>query len=726
MFGFTGFFAALYFISLLFTEQLYFLWFVPAFLILYLVTAYYKIKSQPVIPLFHFLLVSAVLVWLWLILALAPHSLSLPLSIQRWVTLALGLISFCFFVATPVVDKKKLPDFLSMLVLVNTLFVPINIFFIFFPQVMSHLPLGNLITYSVGHNHSYILYIFSLPFALQTALKSNRRVFWYVVTATLALGILLAFSRIGLFLLFLEGIYFGWLAPELRSHHRLTSLLRGASLVVLLTGLSFLLFSLNPNWSYGSNCRIPIFQTQLCKNIQVEARPEYWRQGLLGIKDHFLLGNGGHSFELISYKYRSKPSVFSQYPHNDYLQLIVEYGSIGLISMSSYAFLLYKLLKRFPSMTELAKVMTFTVGIVSLDALFNYNSNFPGIFLLSCVWLALTLQTANFSLPRRLRATISSWSVMILLGIGMLPLLVISLRFMQAELFYSTQLERYVAAFPFITEKASQVFQTPAISEHTRQSQAQLYRNHPHFHSQIIQSSLEPQKRFELSQQYLQLDPLNTQLRTRLMIVAIQLDKPEVVLEQARWLLAFFGPTDRHRIKDLDEGYLGKLIDYANRIAERQPRLASEITSAAYQFEPWRVNEVKSIFLLQPTQFETADVDHVISSLPEIFLWNYTASLNSWTMDQLLAAATAEDPDQTVHYLTLIRRHTDWADYAIWGKLSSIFITKLENMFPGEPNYAERRQLLITTWRHSLETLKKFGTVGGVADEWEKQLEAFN
>ena len=77
-------------------------------------------------------------------------------------------------------------------------------------------------------------------------------------------------------------------------------------------------------------------------------RQAVWSDSLPIIRDHPLLGTGPRTFHLIYTQYRSTkaglPTLFVDYPHNDYLQYAVEMGILGAGSLIAVlVFLIYSL-----------------------------------------------------------------------------------------------------------------------------------------------------------------------------------------------------------------------------------------------------------------------------------------------------------------------------------------------------------------------------------------------
>ncbi|MBW7955206.1 O-antigen ligase family protein [Patescibacteria group bacterium] len=719
-------FGSLYFLLLFFSDTQYLLWFGPVLLILYLVTAYYKLRTDA--KSFQagqsFISIGCLAV-VFLLFALIPLSISIPLAISRWLVLALAGISFSVFYAVPLFKSEEQSVFLKTILCVNVLFVCLSIFFLSFDGLVDFLPSRSLVSFLVGHNHAYILFLCGFPLATYFALTSKRNLVWIVLMFLFFLGIVLSFSRFGLLFLAIEIGYvltvFKWKTAKIVQ--KILQLFLGLS---LLYGAALFFFSALPQLSFGQNCKSPIFQDQLCKNIQADMRLEYWRQAARVISDHPLIGAGGSAFRVLSYKYRKDEFSFTSTPHNEYLQLIVEYGLVGMGIVVLYLWALFSLLRKWKTQNALTQTLIFILCIVSADALFNFNWAFPGYTLLLATLFGITFRRAeiakNFVPPLR-------FSPLLLLGaflITSLPVLWLSGRFIHAELFLGNNLTHYVKQFPFLIDKSLTAVRSTDVPLEVKEDLFSLYQSHPAFTDVALDLELDPQKRMAVFARTVPLDPYDSNLRIQYMILAAQTDQPDIVIENAEALLQIFNVHERHEIKFSYPDYLERLITYANQLAKNDPSKAREITILAYQFEPWRVNDVSTVFFQEPGAFSTRDVTLILESTPKVELWKYAETLPAWLLEKMLTSIEEENFSMLPQNLTLLLTRTNIGPHVIWGKTSQAFTEKLNKLEVHSPETFLQKQQIIKSWQESLATIKKFGTVGDTTiEEWNTQVESF-
>lgn len=730
LFFFTLFFSACYFLLLFLTEGFYSLWITPALLLLYGVTAWYLLfKEKTTVRQLDTRVAIGGAVVLLILLALTPWSLSMPASISRWTTLALGGITFLFFFTTPILQKLSLRTLFTSMIVLHALFVLLALFVFVIPGLGDFLPSENLLSFTVGHNHSYILYLISLPLCLYFSTQSKRSWVWLLLGGVFIFGIILSFSRVGLFLLLIELIYFVVVHLHgqrlaLLKHLRTLALL--CSILVMIYGGLLFLLSFFPQLSYGTNCIVPFWKAQFCKNFGAESRPHYWQQALQGIKTSPILGTGGGTFSILSFRYRQHQDEYSAYPHNEYLQLIVEYGVAGWLIVAAIAISLRFMWQRWHQVSDLARLLIFLSTVTAFDSLFNFNWSFVGIFVLESLLWAVTLKTIHLELASKTKKSSSPRLIFLaLLSVGV-PLCWLSARFLSAELLLNQRDEEYLRRFPYISGRAERAYFDSQTSSGTKEMIEDLYRNNETLAWLAASRAVSPHTQRDLYQRYLELNPMNHEARVRLMIAATQTNDPKIVLTQLNWLLDFYSVTEKHTIRDIEPQYLERLINYANSLSAENSATAVDVTLLAYQFEPWRINEVQTIFLLQPQKFPQQDVAKLLDSLAPYRLQFYLSSLNPWTWEKMLTAGTHERWADMNLYLKLILVYTDWDPHVVWATISRLITSKLKD--PEFSDSAPKKKAFLDAWRNSLETLEKFGTVGDKpldTSGWSEQIESF-
>ncbi len=733
-FFFTLFFSACYFLLLFLTESFYSLWIAPTLLLLYGVTAWYLFYTERAkVHQLDIVVAICGAAIILVLLALTPWSLSIPASISRWTTIALGGITFLFFFATPILEKLSLRTFFSSLIAVHILFVLFGLLVLAIPSLSDLLPSENLLSFTVGHNHSYILYLISLPLCLYFSTQSKKSWLWLLFSGVFIFGIILSLSRVGLFLLFVELIYFVVVhlnfLPRQNTHlvlkHLRTFTLLLSVCVMLYGGLFFLL-SFFPQLSYGKNCIIPFWQTQFCKNFGAENRPHYWQQALQGIRANPIVGNGGGTFSVLSFRYRQHQHQYSSYPHNEFLQLVVEYGVVGLLIVLFMAASLFLMWLKWRQVSDRARLLILIVSVTVFDSLLNFNWSFVGIFILQSLLWAITLKTIHLELaPKKQRRNSPHLIFLALLGTAA-PLFWLSAQFLSAELLFSKIDEKYLQRFPYLSWRAERAYFDDQTSPETKRMIQRLYQNDETLALLAASRAVSPDTQRDLYQRYLELNPLNHEARIRLMFAATQTNDPDIVTQQLQWLLEFYPVTEKHTIKDIEPQYLERLVSYANTLAGENPSAALDITLLAYQFEPWRVNDIRTIFLLQPQRFPQEDIAKLLNSFAHYRLSLYIDTINPWTWEQMRAAGDRENWQEMQMYLKFVLVYTDWDPYVVWAAVSQLMTNKLKDRELSDS--VIRKDALLAAWRDSLATLEKFGTVGDEPLDttgWSEQIESF-
>jgi len=719
-------FGALYFLLLVLTESNYSLFVSPFFLLLYALSSFSlfprkKERSNQ---------------WLWIIgagltailsvfLLYIPLALSIPAAIYRWTTLATVGASIFFFLSTPVLEYIQRKQFLNVLIGIHALFLPLNALLLWNGQWQKFIPSNSLLDFMVGQNHVYILYLIALPLCAVNISKSKKPWAWTVLTVAFAAGVLFSFSRVGILLLLIELFYLVFfqlrtLSPGLRK------VIFGVVGITASMWLLFVGFTLNPQYSLGTNCKMPVYQDQLCKSFSSDQRTEYLRQAFKAIQQSPFIGSGGYSFAIMSLKFRSTPNAYTEQPHNEYAQLFVEYGILGLVLCLGYAASILYAWEKSSKLSQSTRLLVFIATILAIDSFFNFNWSFPGLFLIEMIIWAIMFRQVLLETAPTVSSQVSLARAILPLTVLGVPLFAVSILFSTAELKYQYSPEKYVEIFPFSSWKVRQAIYSPETSEDTRQQLKQLYRNDVSVMRIFAEQEISPQKRLAALTHLLKLDPMNATYRIQIAVLATQVNNPELLKKQLHWLLAYYDVTERHTIQTVEPSYLDRIITYANTLSETDATSASEITALAYQFEPWRVNDVKTQFLLKPSTYPDENVVAVLNSVDPYILWSYSAPLHEWSWSKVTLAAQSGNWDDTHKYSRVLLLYSDWYPQVLWGYLSNLYTIKLQATEGGGASRAEK-QLVIQAWRESLVTIKKFGKVGGTSIDttgWAEQIEA--
>lgn len=710
---FTALFGALYFLLFILTENFSSLWITPFFLLLYALTfslLCWNSKERITRPLWRTIMTLTSLFTLFFIVT--PFAVSVPEAVYRWVTLALAGLSAVFFLGTPIIDHSE-QKFTDVLIFIHAAFLPLNLIIFFCSTLKTLTPDGSILNFTVGQNHAYILYLIALPMCVEHLKKHpaplRQSWKWIVLSIAFALGTLLSFSRVGILLLIVELLYLlvtnsDSLSTQLKRFLWILS----AGVTVCFT--AFLVFTLTPELSFGTNCRTPLFQEQLCKSFSSDHRVDYWREALRGIEASPVIGNGGGSFSAISLRYRRTMTSYTAYPHSEYIQLVSEFGIFGLIFGLGYLGSLAISWKNFSRLNEHTKVLLFISSVLAVDSCFNFNWSFPGILLAEAIIWAMMFRQVLKTIS--LQKTSTNLRILALpITLLSLPLLWFSVAFMTAEITSGSSVEKYMTTFPYISWKAQQALLSPDTSATVRSQTEKLYRNDEALVRISAEREINPQKQFDAYQHLKKVDPLNPQVHVKSLILATQVNQPDVVLDELHWLTSFYEPQELYSIRNIEPAYLDRLIAYATQLAEVNPELAADITLLAYCFEPWRINEVKTNFLITPSKYSDESIVKLLDSFPPHILWSYLPSLDAWTWEKITVSGTTGDWEKLQIYSRLMLQHSDWYPSVQWTYLSQIFKNHLENVSHSGSSTAIKKTVIVDAWRETLETIRKFGKV---------------
>lgn len=452
----------------------------------------------------------------------------------------------------------------------------------------------------------------------------------------------------------------------------------------------------------------------------------YWKEALQGIAASPWLGTGGNTFDTVSLRYRPSINAFSVYPHNEYLQLVVEYGVIGLFIVCLYLGGLIYGLTRWKHLSRQTKLFLLISWILAVDAVLNFNWNFTGLLLAILLILALYLS----GLLQDIRAKTKLLQLRVLLlpfTLIALPLFGLSVLFISSELLRPQLPYLSATLFPFQLQTALHLVLQSETPAPLREQLRLLYAKDATVLQLDADQEVDLQKQYAKYLRLEQLDPQNERVRLRVLALAIETHDPKKVLQTVLWLRNIFRGSNSYTLRTIDDHYLEKIIVYSNQLAASDPQLASEIAILAYQIEPWRVNELQTYFLLNPDHYSDDLVLQVLHAQTPYTLWSYLPSLNSWTWEKMRVAGENDQWNDFLLYTKVLLLYSDWDPRVIWTYQSELIRIKVDHLSPTEKSSAQRRQLL-SVWQESLETIQKFGKVGDTPIDttgWDRQLQEY-
>jgi O-antigen ligase/Tfp pilus assembly protein PilF len=255
--------------------------------------------------------------------------------------------------------------------------------------------------------------IVPLPLAISLFFATRNRAYKILLlVGVLAMGgsLILTFTRgsylaIGISSLFMFFLYLTSRGKGFIKEHKKIFIFILA-LIILVTFLFALPNPLNKPGTAIFKIKSRISISQLTKDTSLKRREAIWGFTALMIKDHSILGSGLGTFKYNSLSYQAKffdqgenrrlyPYGIADKVHNEYLQLWVELGIIGLgiflwliITYFNYGI---KLLKRLKDEYKQGIVIGLMGGVVAvlIDAIFGFPLHLPATLVLFWLFIGL-------------------------------------------------------------------------------------------------------------------------------------------------------------------------------------------------------------------------------------------------------------------------------------------------------------------------------------------------
>ncbi len=327
--------------------------------------------------------------WLLFVAGLGISTLfthSWPLTLDALVFYLTSFVVFWFFLLKKDEEKEIWQWGWVLIALVIAIF---SLILLFFPDLGKSLPGTNFAFSIYGHNHSAVILILVLPLSwyLASTLTNKRR---WILPLFLTLALFTTFARIAIILGLIESLLvFRWLKPTPLTWIKQTVI--GIFLALLLLKVFFSLLpwlGLDASW-----CPIPQLQTQLCKPLAEEHRLWYWQQASQSLSNYPLVGYGPGTFQLVNRLYRQTPYILTAYAHNSWLQLLSEGGLIvGVPFVLLTGYLFKKSGQMMKGKKNIYWFMSLGVGVLFINALFDFDWQLLGVWIASLLFLATTLK----------------------------------------------------------------------------------------------------------------------------------------------------------------------------------------------------------------------------------------------------------------------------------------------------------------------------------------------
>lgn len=329
-------------------------------------------------------------------------SVNLPISLQKMAFYLLSVLVFLIFSGIKQISYLKMMRGLQ--------FIGLSLCFLSLLMIIISdwgysIPGFNILVSSYGHNHLSIFLLAITPFSWYQALfdqkgdrkKANWELMFPIIFSLMTL---FSFGRTAVFL-GLAQLFAIFLFLKKKFKDKVSKKI--SNWFVLLVVLFFIIFcskiSLGILLSepFSIDCPFPKYQLQLCKPLDKEARPHYWKHSLLAIKDSGLFGSGPGTYQFVIKKYLLSPAHTTAHAHNAWLEVFVELGIIGgsiFLLVIGYLFIysIFIVKKTHPLIKEVF-LKSILLGIITLliNASSDFDLNFIGIFVLLLLFFAMII-----------------------------------------------------------------------------------------------------------------------------------------------------------------------------------------------------------------------------------------------------------------------------------------------------------------------------------------------
>lgn len=279
-----------------------------------------------------------------------------------------------------------------------------------FPNYAINFPGMNIISSAYGHVHIAALIIMILPYVSSKFFQNDRekkishrmtqvQLVSYVIWIVLFSILILSFGRwalaVGIFVTSLFMLYSFF--SRRKSLDRNEKYIFTSITLFSVTSFVFLsIFLISPYLIDHNllNCRSFKYGNFLCKQNNT-IRITYWRQAVLILRSHPLLGYGPGTFSLIATKEKTHPKKYSSFAHNAFLENFAESGIIGGgLFFTLHLYLLFLSYKKMRSESRESELVAIFLGLLGsyLNALMDFDWSFHGIYFLTLIFVILILK----------------------------------------------------------------------------------------------------------------------------------------------------------------------------------------------------------------------------------------------------------------------------------------------------------------------------------------------
>lgn len=340
-------------------------------------------------------------VFIFVLLLSTIGSVNLPISLQKVAFYLLAVLVFIVFSVRRVSWQK---------IMRGLQFVGITLCFLsLFMTVVSDwgysIPGFNILVSTYGHNHLSIFLLAILPFSWYQALFNqegvDKSVNWeLIIPIAFSLMVLFSFGRAAVFLGLAQLIFIFFFMKKRFASKTSKKISRGFVVLIVIFLIIFgskILLGILLSEPFSVDCPFPKYQLQLCKPLDKEARPHYWKNSILAIKEVGYFGTGPGTYQFTIQKHFLSPKHETAHAHNTWLEVFVELGMIGgtfFLLMVGYLFALSaSIVKKKHSQDKKLFLGSLLLGVMTLliNAFADFDLSFTGIFVLLFLLLAIII-----------------------------------------------------------------------------------------------------------------------------------------------------------------------------------------------------------------------------------------------------------------------------------------------------------------------------------------------
>jgi O-antigen ligase len=605
-------------------------------------------------------------------LFLLNFSFHLSLALSRIVFFIFSFQVASFFALR---DKKWLEDEIlgQGFVLSGIILAVFSVILNFLPNITEKLPKINLLVATYGHNHAASYFIFVLPLAWYIWKEKKWKKASLFPLLVIVLALVISFARWALLIGLIELIFLSFFDFQKIPIHKsiLQSKLAIFLLITILTALSFLtIFSFS---TQKKDCFFPQLSSQICKPLEKEPRPIYWKQAFKAIELKPWTGWGGNNFTVVSVLFRENTWDFSAFPHNEYIQILVEYGILGFLAY--IVFILGVVNSSFFQIRNhksLQDKLLFYFSISTLamltDAVLDYNLNYLSLWIAFLIGVVIIWhqppKVLNFINPVKLSKSLNiTLRSIIFLWFGL---------FVLGKILW--QIKEYdlsLIIFPYESTVVSQAIQKKIITSSTQKKLLEFYHTDTHLLRESGFLSTDDLEKQLIFKQIIFLDKFDAHASYELLkVYENKQDWENFYNELTRWRAQFvaekqwnLSPAERNDIVTWS-------IEGANSTVFTNSELSLGLYRLAYSIHPWMLNEVYSDLFSETKAFPEKKVNDLIDSFDLNYLLIYQGDLKSFYYRRMDSAIEQQDYTNTLFSLERILTISPLEGNKIWNTFS--------------------------------------------------------